>query len=431
MSELTRNTSGRAVLVALAIGLVGAIMATAILPADAAEVVGSPVGRVSGDACETLGFPGESFAFDVPKGSANDQTRVFDETYGLEDGASVGIFLPSNRSYMDFDMTGAWASAVVVFGRNNQGEGTLYDYSGESFVQSDDELTSLSTGNIKSVTLCYDTKASPSISTSATPTAVKLDPISDVATLEGAYEPVEGKVTFAVYKDDDNCTSPDWTSQPVAVTDGSAELPDDDLFTPTESGTYYWVARFDGDDNNHPVKGECGDAAEISIVFDGGLACDDSAPPEKGGAGDSATEVGVSRLVDKDDVCEPTTPTVLYNLDIDSTSVLFDPDLSTHGNALFLVRIDWAPTDDPFDPKTRMISLSGDPRDLEAIVACASLVQDEFEGVPVNPDPDPEDTIQRPVDTPWCLAGQRQELLPSGQWQQIQWYHGGGDPRFQ
>ncbi|MCL1601509.1 MAG: hypothetical protein M3112_08255, partial [Actinomycetia bacterium] len=75
MSALTRNTSGRVVLVALGIALIGAMMAITLFPADAAVVTGSDEGRVNGDACEVLGFPGESFAFDVPKGSANDQTR--------------------------------------------------------------------------------------------------------------------------------------------------------------------------------------------------------------------------------------------------------------------------------------------------------------------------------------------------------------------
>jgi hypothetical protein len=165
MSALTRSNSGRAVLVALLIGLIGAMMAIALFPADAATesgVSGSDVDRVSGDACETLGFPGKSFAFDVPKGASNDQSRVFDETYDLEDGASVEVRLPSNRSYMNFDMTGASVSAVVVFGRNNQRDGTLYDYYSDPvvgpFVDSDNGLTLalVYSGNIKRVTLCYD-----------------------------------------------------------------------------------------------------------------------------------------------------------------------------------------------------------------------------------------------------------------------------------
>jgi hypothetical protein len=139
------------------------MMAIALFPADAAEVMGSDEGRVTGDACETLGFPGKSFALDVPKGSANDQTRVFDETYDLDDGVSVDIYLPSNRSFMNFDMTGGSVSAVVVFGRNNQRDGTLYDYYSNPnvgpFKDSDTDLTlaSVYSGNIKSVTLCYDT----------------------------------------------------------------------------------------------------------------------------------------------------------------------------------------------------------------------------------------------------------------------------------
>jgi hypothetical protein len=152
-----------------------------------------------------------------------------------------------------------------------------------------------------------------------------------------------------------------------------------------------------------------------------------------GGEGDSATDVKVSRLANKNGECTSTTPAVLYNLDIDSGSVLFDPDLSVESDAQFLIQIDWAPYDDPFDPPHRTIDF-GDG--IENVVACESLIQ----GVDPNPvDPDPADTIVHPPVDPgdpasglvlWCLAGQRQNLLPDGSWQQVQWYHGGGDPRW-
>jgi hypothetical protein len=31
---------------------------------------------------------------------------------------------------------------------------------------------------------------------------------------------------------------------------------------------------------------------------------------------------------------------------------------------------------------------------------------------------------------PWCLAGEKLVLLETGEWQQIQWYDGAGDPRW-
>jgi hypothetical protein len=277
MSALTRNTSGRVVLVALVIGLIGAMMAIALFPADAADG-GEQVGSVNGDACETLGLPGESFAFDIPKGAPNDESRVFAETYDLKHDVSVDVLLPSNRSHLDFDMTDGLVSAVVVFGRNNQRNGTLYEYGSGSFKASDSNLTSLYTGNIKRVTLCYGQEASPSIATVVSrPTAAIDDSISDRATLSGDFQ-AEGTITFTVYRDDATCTPPYyWESKAVDVTDGSADLadlPDADSFTPTERGTYYWVASYSGDGFNHPTNGKCGDANEISTVFDALFLCD-------------------------------------------------------------------------------------------------------------------------------------------------------------
>jgi hypothetical protein len=169
-----------------------------------------------------------------------------------------------------------------------------------------------------------------------------------------------------------------------------------------------------------------GNIKSVTFCYDVGVACDDSVA-KMGGEGDSATDVKVSRLANKDGECTSTTPAVLYTLDIDSDSVLFDPDLSVESDAQFLIQVDWAPYADPFSPPHRRISLSGDGSDYEDVVACESLIQ----GVDPNPvDPDPADTIGHPDGVLWCLAGQRQNLLPDGSWQQVQWYHGGGDPRF-
>jgi hypothetical protein len=166
--------------------------------------------------------------------------------------------------------------------------------------------------------------------------------------------------------------------------------------------------------------------------WDGILNCDESAVTV-GDPGEAATEVAIARLSNKDETCgEP----ILYKLDIDGTSVLFDPDLSVEDDAQFLVRIDWAPYADPFTPPHRQISLSGDLNDLQDVVACESLTQNGAPD-PVDPDPDPADTIENPDGVLWCLAGQQQNLLSEiiapaeeAPWQQVQWYHGGNDPRW-
>jgi hypothetical protein len=155
-------------------------------------------------------------------------------------------------------------------------------------------------------------------------------------------------------------------------------------------------------------------------TWDGILNCDESAVTV-GDPGEAATDVAITRLSNKDGSCGAL---VLYNLDIDGTSVLFDPDLSVEDDAQFLVQIDWAPYADPFNPPHRQISFSGDGSDYQDVVACESLVKDD----PAKVDPEPADTIENPEGVLWCLAGQRQNLLPDSTWQQVQWYHGGGDP---
>ena len=37
-------------------------------------------------------------------------------------------------------------------------------------------------------------------------------------------------------------------------------------FTPTTLGTYYWIASYNGDQNNAPTSTKCGDANESSVV---------------------------------------------------------------------------------------------------------------------------------------------------------------------
>jgi hypothetical protein len=174
---------------------------------------------------------------------------------------------------------------------------------------------------------------------------------------------------------------------------------------------------------------------QSSKNFDGNLACEEevSASGEVSD-GDAAETVTVTRLDNKGGDCDAD-DSIEYNLFIDGDGVTFDPNIGDRVDTNFLVRIDWAPYEDPFSPPHRQISLSGDLSDLQDVVACESLVQ----GTASNSadDPDPTDTITHPDGVLWCLAGQRQNLLsestwPSAEtpWQQIQWYHGGIDPRF-
>jgi hypothetical protein len=136
---------------------------------------------------------------------------------------------------------------------------------------------------------------------------------------------------------------------------------------------------------------------------------------------------------------------VAYTFRIEGDSVLFDADLASDDqeNANFLIRIDWDSADpivDPFNTPHREINYfpNVDANDYDPVSACVRLVS---EGTVIDPDPDPDDVYEHPTGplssgkfdgeiVPWCLAGERLVLLETGEWQQIQWYDGAGDPRW-
>lgn len=120
----------------------------------------------------------------------------------------------------------------------------------------------------------------PEIETEVAAAAVELgSSISDSATLSGtADQPGDpvinptsqlaagGEITFVVYgPNDDTCTG-------TAIPAGSAAVSGDGTYfsasiTPTEPGTYRWIASYDGDSpNTNPVSGACNDANETVVV---------------------------------------------------------------------------------------------------------------------------------------------------------------------
>ena len=178
--------------------------------------------------------------------------------------------------------------------------------------------------------------------------------------------------------------------------------------------------------------------------FDAGdLFCGDvegpTVMPDENGPAEEIT-LGRGENLKGDDCVE-----VAYTSRIEGDSVLFDADLASdvQENANFLIRIDWDPADptvDPFDTPHREINYfpNVDANDYDPVSACLSLVS---EGTIIDPDPDPDDVYEHPMGpldsgkfageiVPWCLAGEKLVLLETGEWQQIQWYDGAGDPRW-
>jgi parallel beta-helix repeat protein len=93
-------------------------------------------------------------------------------------------------------------------------------------------------------------KASPTISTQASPGNLVGAPVRDTATLAGGFNPT-GNVTFRLFSDA-GCNAEVFSSTknlPSPVTS--------DWFTPATAGTYRWIATYNGDANNNTVSGPC------------------------------------------------------------------------------------------------------------------------------------------------------------------------------
>lgn len=110
--------------------------------------------------------------------------------------------------------------------------------------------------------------ATPTLSTTASPDiTLGSGQLTDSATVSERVNPQPGAtVTFDLYSPGDTtCTgTPVFTStQPYPVAGGPIGSA---AYTPTDAGTYRWVAAYSGDTNNASVTGACNDAGEDSEV---------------------------------------------------------------------------------------------------------------------------------------------------------------------
>jgi hypothetical protein len=126
-------------------------------------------------------------------------------------------------------------------------------------------------GVVLASTACNDpnesvlvTRATPTISTQASPAVTLGGAIFDTATLAGGFNPT-GTVTFNLYGPN-NATCAGgvaFTSSPTLAANGTAAS---GPFVPLLPGTYRWVASYSGDANNAPVAGACNDPNESVVV---------------------------------------------------------------------------------------------------------------------------------------------------------------------
>ena len=121
--------------------------------------------------------------------------------------------------------------------------------------------TLIATSNAVTVTVV---KANPTISTTASAGVALGGSVKDTATLAGGTSPT-GTITFRLYgPSDPTCTAAPVTTSTATVSgNGSYSSAS---YTPTQVGTYRWVASYGGDGNNNPAAGACGDSGESVVV---------------------------------------------------------------------------------------------------------------------------------------------------------------------
>jgi hypothetical protein len=126
------------------------------------------------------------------------------------------------------------------------------------------------------------TKATPTITTSATPSVILGNAIADTATVTGAASPAAaptGTVTFTLFNNA-GCTGSaydTWANQPLAGGPPPTAISGGTL--PTVAGAYYWIATYNGDTNYNTVSGLCGDAGETSVITKASATIATSATP--------------------------------------------------------------------------------------------------------------------------------------------------------
>jgi len=108
------------------------------------------------------------------------------------------------------------------------------------------------------------TKASPSISTQASAATTVGTPIKDTATLSGGFNPT-GTITFRLYGPaQTTCTGTPIFTSSVTVSGNKAYTSAN--YTPTQPGTYRWVATYNGDAKNLTATHACNAANENVVI---------------------------------------------------------------------------------------------------------------------------------------------------------------------
>jgi hypothetical protein len=107
-------------------------------------------------------------------------------------------------------------------------------------------------------------KASPTVSTTASAGVAVGNPVHDSAKLASGFQ-ATGTLTFKLYGPNNaSCSGPAAFTSPRSVSgNGSYTSP---AFAPAGAGTYRWKAAYSGDSNNEPASDACNAGGESVVV---------------------------------------------------------------------------------------------------------------------------------------------------------------------
>ena len=174
---------------------------------------------------------------------ASDTTCATTPTFASSGQAVNGQSLYTSGSYT------TTATGVYKWG---------FVYSGDS----SNNAVSVCGGAGESLTV---TAASPVLATSASSATVG-NGLTDTATVSQGYKPT-GTLTFTLYGPGStpSCTTGDQVGQTTTTVNGNGQYTSSAL-TPSQAGTYWWIAVYGGDPNNNSVADTCGSSGETSTV---------------------------------------------------------------------------------------------------------------------------------------------------------------------
>ena len=140
--------------------------------------------------------------------------------------------------------------------------------------------------------------------------------LTDSATVSGLASPqASGTVEFRLYGPDDaTCAgTPVFTSTKSVSPAGTTATATSDAFTPTQTGTYRWIASYSGDANNEAKAGACNDANESTTVTAAAPPAPDADGDGIPDSSDNCSAVANANQADSDgdgqgDACDLTDP---------------------------------------------------------------------------------------------------------------------------